>query len=398
MTGEIALLAMDFIRKTAPYVPVFVCITDYVGTICTVSGRSMQPTFNARPGGTDAVIIDKWTARSHSYRRGDVVVLKSPSNPMELMTKRVIGLGGDWVCGRDAERKMQPVRAPRPRCERTSRRDSGCHAHVSMSPRSRQSPSARSPPAPRELTSTHLTHSIHSRTHPCLTGTRRARLGRGRQRGQLERFQPLWRGAHRPRGRTRARQALAAAGDRSGPPGGAGREASAQDGRGVHALLTQREFRSLPFHFFPFFPRYPRFVSCMHSANQEKPECSLQTRDRIACRNEGEAPSCSPLKGGGMRPASQSSPMCLTTQVDAPPRIPSRASALSRTSSSSSAVSTLSHLSGLAPPQELTLNEAEMGIDSLNQEASPRTPPPAFRRSSEQSPDRPPQREQAASQ
>lgn len=99
-----------------------------------------------------------------------------------------------------------------------------------------------------------------------------------------------------------------------------------------------------------------------------------------------------------MRPASQSSPMCLTTQVDAPPRIPSRASALSRTSSSSSAASTLSHSSGLAPPQELTLNEAEMGIDSLNQEASPRTPPPAFRRSSEQSPDTPPQREQAASQ
>lgn len=296
MTGEIVLLAMDFIRKTAPYVPVFVCITDYVGTICTVSGRSMQPTFNARPGGTDAVIIDKWTARSHSYRRGDVVVLKSPSNPMELMTKRVIGLGGDWVCGRDAERKMQPVRAPRPRCERTSRRDSGCRAHVSTSPREADSPLPREA-HPRRVNSlqlisrTQFTHALNSLTHspmshrypPATSGSRATTRPTRTIPTTLARCPPAsWSHACAPSSGRRGRSVWSAGRSRTRS------ECSRRQGC-TRALDAERVPLAPISLFFLFSPRYPRFVSCMHSANQEKPDVlSPNTNStRIAC---GEAP------------------------------------------------------------------------------------------------------------
>ena len=78
----------------------------------------MQPTFNPRwPESTDAVLLDKWAARRQHYCRGDVVVVKSPTTPHELMTKRVVGLGGDWVYQRGSKQEMlhvilPPFRAP----------------------------------------------------------------------------------------------------------------------------------------------------------------------------------------------------------------------------------------------------------------------------------------------
>jgi inner membrane protease subunit 2 len=88
----------DIGRRSLPLVPVFFCIDHYFGTIKLVSGRSMQPTFNARGKDTnDAVLLDRWSARQLSFRRGDVVVLRSPHEPKEWLTKRVVGLPGDWV-------------------------------------------------------------------------------------------------------------------------------------------------------------------------------------------------------------------------------------------------------------------------------------------------------------
>ena len=84
--------------RALPLVPVFFCVDNYIGTVKLVGGRSMQPTFNSRgKQNNDAVVLDRWTARTLAYRRGDVVVLRSPHEPEEMLTKRVIGLPGDWV-------------------------------------------------------------------------------------------------------------------------------------------------------------------------------------------------------------------------------------------------------------------------------------------------------------
>ena len=88
----------DVVRRSLPLVPVFFCVDNYVGTVKLVGGRSMQPTFNQRGKAfNDAVVLDRWSARTLSYGRGDVVVLRSPHAPHEMLTKRIVGLPGDWV-------------------------------------------------------------------------------------------------------------------------------------------------------------------------------------------------------------------------------------------------------------------------------------------------------------
>ena len=106
---------LDIGRRALPMIPVVFCIDNYVGTAKAVGGRSMQPTFNARgKETTDVVVLDRWTARRLAFRRGDVVVLASPHAPEELMTKRVLGLAGDWVRARpDSIHSGEVLQVPR---------------------------------------------------------------------------------------------------------------------------------------------------------------------------------------------------------------------------------------------------------------------------------------------
>ena len=89
-------------------VPVFLCVDSYVGSVKLVGGRSMQPTFNSRGKETnDVVVLDRWSVRQLAYKRGDVVVLRSPHEPNELLTKRVVGLPGDWIRPRPNPQEQQ---------------------------------------------------------------------------------------------------------------------------------------------------------------------------------------------------------------------------------------------------------------------------------------------------
>lgn len=58
-----------------------------------VSGSSMDPTFHNK----EYLITDKLTYNLHEYKRGDVVVLKLPSENDKHLLKRLIGLSGDTV-------------------------------------------------------------------------------------------------------------------------------------------------------------------------------------------------------------------------------------------------------------------------------------------------------------
>ena len=90
----------EVLRSAARTAPLVLAVSEYVATITPVEGRSMQPTLNLdNSPGRDAVLIDRMFATW--YARGDVLVLSSPIEPSEMVIKRVVALGGDWVRRRD---------------------------------------------------------------------------------------------------------------------------------------------------------------------------------------------------------------------------------------------------------------------------------------------------------
>ncbi|CBK21380.2 Imp1-Imp2 [Blastocystis hominis] len=60
----------------------------------------MQPTINPVVEGKNLhewVLVSKLGAKKYAYNRGDVVMLKSPTDPKRYLVKRIIALPGDWV-------------------------------------------------------------------------------------------------------------------------------------------------------------------------------------------------------------------------------------------------------------------------------------------------------------
>ncbi|KAK4686671.1 hypothetical protein P7C73_g3448, partial [Tremellales sp. Uapishka_1] len=83
------------------WVPVGIFFTRHVYSLASVTGASMQPTFNpdlaASPLHHDVVLLERWSVALNKYKRGDVVTLWSPQNPELLTTKRIVALEGDLV-------------------------------------------------------------------------------------------------------------------------------------------------------------------------------------------------------------------------------------------------------------------------------------------------------------
>lgn len=82
------------------WVPVAITFTQTVGQPVWVQGRSMQPALNPDEnlGARDMIVMQKYGLRSpDAFQRGDVVVLRSPSDPKKILIKRVVGIQGDIV-------------------------------------------------------------------------------------------------------------------------------------------------------------------------------------------------------------------------------------------------------------------------------------------------------------
>lgn len=58
-----------------------------------VKGSSMDPTFHD----FEYLIIDELTYRFHEPQRGDVIVMRNPSQHREYFIKRIVGLPGDTI-------------------------------------------------------------------------------------------------------------------------------------------------------------------------------------------------------------------------------------------------------------------------------------------------------------
>ena len=60
----------------------------------------MQPTLNPMVDGKprhEWVFVNKLGVKRYEFRRGDVVILKSPIEPKRYLVKRIVGLPGDWI-------------------------------------------------------------------------------------------------------------------------------------------------------------------------------------------------------------------------------------------------------------------------------------------------------------
>ncbi|GAN09221.1 mitochondrial inner membrane protease subunit 2 [Mucor ambiguus] len=94
------------------WVPAAIFFVDHGYSYATISGRSMQPTFNPDSNmmRKDIVLLDKWSTTNHKFERGQVVTLKSPIDPKCIITKRIMALPGDTIV--PLRKKDQTVPVP----------------------------------------------------------------------------------------------------------------------------------------------------------------------------------------------------------------------------------------------------------------------------------------------
>ncbi|CAD6583492.1 MAG: hypothetical protein TREMPRED_003579 [Tremellales sp. Tagirdzhanova-0007] len=101
------------------WIPVGIVFTRHIYSVASVTGASMQPTFNPdltlNPLHHDVVLLERWSIELSRFQRGDVVTLWSPQDPELLTTKRLVALEGDLVNPLPPSLPM-PVRIPPGHC------------------------------------------------------------------------------------------------------------------------------------------------------------------------------------------------------------------------------------------------------------------------------------------
>ncbi|KAI8882028.1 LexA/Signal peptidase [Backusella circina FSU 941] len=104
------------IVKALAWMPVAIFFIDHGFSYATVSGRSMQPTFNPDSNmlRKDIVLLNKWAITDHKFKRGQVVTLISPIDPKAIITKRIIALPGDTI--RPLHKQNETVTVPEGHC------------------------------------------------------------------------------------------------------------------------------------------------------------------------------------------------------------------------------------------------------------------------------------------
>ncbi|RVU71719.1 MULTISPECIES: signal peptidase I [Lactobacillus] len=84
---------LEFVIMLAVLSGIYYCLFTFVFSNETVSGPSMQPTFE----NNDRLIA----VRHFDLKRNDIVILKAPDEKNALYIKRVIGLPGDMVTSKN---------------------------------------------------------------------------------------------------------------------------------------------------------------------------------------------------------------------------------------------------------------------------------------------------------
>lgn len=79
------------------YVVQYGCIThctfEYLGDFVVCVGPSMEPTLYTN----NILVTDRVSPRLNHLQRGDIIITKSPTNPVQHVCKRVVGMPGDRI-------------------------------------------------------------------------------------------------------------------------------------------------------------------------------------------------------------------------------------------------------------------------------------------------------------
>ncbi|XP_055638997.1 mitochondrial inner membrane protease subunit 1 [Toxorhynchites rutilus septentrionalis] len=82
------------------YVVQYGCIThctfEYLGDFVVCVGPSMEPTLHTN----NVLLTDRISPRLNHLQRGDIIITKSPTNPMQHVCKRIVGVPGDTILTR----------------------------------------------------------------------------------------------------------------------------------------------------------------------------------------------------------------------------------------------------------------------------------------------------------
>ncbi|XP_034698685.1 mitochondrial inner membrane protease subunit 1-like isoform X2 [Vitis riparia] len=86
--------ALDRAFFTAKFLCLLHVSNTYLCTVALAHGPSMLPTLNLSG---DLILADRLSVRFGKVGPGDIVLVRSPQNPRKIITKRVVGMGGDRV-------------------------------------------------------------------------------------------------------------------------------------------------------------------------------------------------------------------------------------------------------------------------------------------------------------
>ena len=86
-------LVRELLETVLPAILIALLLNVFVGQATRVQGQSMEPNLHT----DQRLVVEKVSYRFHGPRRGDIVVIRVPSQGDELLIKRVIGLPGETV-------------------------------------------------------------------------------------------------------------------------------------------------------------------------------------------------------------------------------------------------------------------------------------------------------------
>jgi len=86
-------LVRELLETILPAILIALLLNVFVGQATRVQGQSMEPNLHT----DQRLVVEKVSYRFHGPRRGDVVVIRVPSQGEDLLIKRVVGLPGETV-------------------------------------------------------------------------------------------------------------------------------------------------------------------------------------------------------------------------------------------------------------------------------------------------------------
>jgi signal peptidase I len=90
-------LVRELLETILPAILIALLLNVFVGQATRVQGQSMEPNLHT----DQRLVVEKVSYRLHGPRRGDIVVIRVPSQGEELLIKRVVGLPGETAEIRD---------------------------------------------------------------------------------------------------------------------------------------------------------------------------------------------------------------------------------------------------------------------------------------------------------